>query len=1193
MLNWIAKTFAGKPGQPADDDPTAQWLRKLEKLLAARVAVSKHPWPAGYVARVVAHMASGDDPALLAMPAPLEWIASHYGELDGLYEGFEHVDVAVALRWARLLAAAWHKGGGYLKLALPNGSLWAESLLLHASGESPNSFSFHASRSSSFGITATHLEALLVADGMAPESLLVASFAGDSRQTWMGRSFTLVSRTPDYPAAVDRHLEHLRAAFRDPDANHRLHLVNMLANVPVSTLQRLGDELADFSTSSSKQVRQAVHALAGRAGAAVVGPLRRGAVEGTPEQRQHALRRLDELARELPDKGLAAFARETAAADKARSVREMFKASEAAAEGPGAVPLAYEIAVPAIDWSAAANTVDPALLAQFWHLVDQSIAKTNERAREHHATHGGRYPLRLVEAYGADDKAALARYLASPDIRPAAPCAGNPQRVGQHVREVAVSIAPRLTPVAAFRLVSWFGQVSDGEHLGYFPAAVFDAMHAATQRPTLLELATMLGEAGYRPELPLRNWCMEYGARMARDWADDAVWPFFARHADAIERLLQTPPRHAWSHDQGRVFAAIATLPRPPSNLVDALFRLALGSAKTDRAHAQRALAAQPGKETRIVEALADGKAEVRQFAADWLRRLRHAPALAALEAAVAKEKNDVVKGAMLDALQALGQPVEKYIDRAAIARDAAKSLAKGLPKDIEWFPWTALPPVHWADDGQAVSADTLRWLLAQAVKQKTPEPNAVLRKLCGLMAPRDREALGQFVLEAWIAEDLKLVSPALLNDPQHLPYAPNAGSAIASKGVLAIAAACAGERAAGTAQRYLKQWYGMRAAQGKALIAMLAWIEHPSATQLMLAIGSRFRTRGFQEEATKQAEALAERKGWTLAELADRTIPSAGFDETGMLALSYGERQFSARLLPDFKIELLNPDGKKIAALPEPRQDDDADAAKDSKKALAAARKELKSIVDLQTDRLYEALCTQRDWPAADWRDYLLAHPVVRHLVQRLVWLQTGADGGVVQAFRPLDDGTLTSRDDEEVALPADARVRLAHDSNLPADEALAWREHLADYAVAPLFAQFGKGGYALPADKSRDSALKDFEGHLLEAFALRGRATKLGYTRGAAEDGGWFHTYDKRFPTLGLQAQIRFTGNPLPETNRTVALETLSFQQTGAGMGHAVAVALSQVPAVLLSECHDDLRLIAAEGPGFDPDWQKKCEA
>ncbi|QGX39860.1 DUF4132 domain-containing protein [Permianibacter aggregans] len=635
----------------------------------------------------------------------------------------------------------------------------------------------------------------------------------------------------------------------------------------------------------------------------------------------------------------------------------------------------------------------------------------------------------------------------------------------------------------------------------------------------------------------------------------------------------------------------------------------------------------QPGKEVRIITALSDGKAEVRAIAAQWLGRLRHSPAITALEAAVSKEKHDVAKGAMLDTLQLLGQPVEKYLDREALLKEAKKSLAKGLPKDLEWFPWSALPTVRWQDSGEPVNVDVIRWLLAQAVKQKSAEPNAVLRKYCAMFLPRDREAFGQFVLETWLAEDIKPI-PAeeamkrassqaqsvhgwMTNSPQYYKDDPNfgrsveeltaiylpgflrqpAGSAIGSKGLLAVAAACAAERAAAPVARYLKEYYGTRAAQGKALIAMLAWIEHPSATQLMLSVGNRFRTKSFQEEATRQAEALAERKGWSLAELADRTIPSAGFDETGVLDLSYGQRRFSARLLPDFKVELLNPDGKKISALPDPRQDDDAEQARDAKKAFSAAKKEIKTIVELQSSRLYEALCTEREWSFDDWSRYLNQHPIMRRLLQRLVW--TASDGGaVIGTFRPLDDGTLTDCDDNELQLPSTSQIRVSHDSNLPAELVTKWQQHLIDYEITPLFQQFGKGSYALPAAKEKAQHISDFEGHLIEAFALRGRALKLGYTRGPAEDGGWFHVYEKRFPTLGLIAVLEFTGNPLPEENRTVALLNMSFVSAQGDAWQRSAERLSTVPNVLLSECYNDLRLIAAEGSGYDPEWQKKSE-
>jgi hypothetical protein len=1226
MLNWINKLVGQAPDA---NGPTEAWLQLLRGNLAKRFAAPSSPikWPASFIDRFIDHLATGGSTSVLTEADALQQALHAQGDEGRIYADFPLVAPEVGLRWAKLLTVVWQKNASSLALALPMGAQWPECLMLHAVGDSPSSYRGYGQKPPPSALLAATLESLLVADGLPPECVLTASFNGIITSAhWLARSYTLIVRSPDYAAAVDRHLESVRGSLATSEVQRRLHLVDMLADLEPRTLLRLGQELADFTTSTSKQVRQGVHAIVGRAPTAVIEPLRRSAVGGSPEQRLEALRRLGEIARTLADEPLAAFVQVTAAADKSRAVRELvtLKAAEAAAQADGLDDPA--VALPSIDWSPETNAVAPELLAEFWQLFDTSIGESRRIRRAWQASQGRPEDDSGIPTLPPEVRKGLAAYLASPDIHPSTRGTGHVSNLMQHVRDAARHLCPRMTPVSAFKLLHWFDMINGGDHLHWLGITVFNAMHLATGRPTLIELGQILVDAKVPARTVLLSYCFN---ELAAQWQNEAVWPFMATHVADIDDLLMSPPRHNWNYDAARLYQAIAMLPKPPAQLVDTLFRVALGSAKTDRAAAQEALAASPGKEERLASALTDGKAEVRQLAATWLGKLRHAPSLPALEKAVAKEKNDVTKGAMLDALQALGQPVEKYIDRAAIAREAPKALAKGIPEEIAWFPWTALPIVRWADTGEGVPEDVLRWLVVQSFKQKSPEPNAVLRKLCGMMETRDRENFGQFVLEAWLAEDVRAVSPesaqtnamrqaqqtvqSIASYPQfyqdssylgksvqelYASFLPSAqiqpaGSAIASKGLLAIASACAGERAAAPTQRYLKLWYGMRAAQGKALIAMLAWIEHPSATQLMLSIGSRFRTKSFQEEATKQAQALAERKGWTLAELADRTIPSAGFDETATLELSYGARVFTARLLPDFKTELFNPEGKKIAALPEPRQDDDAEAAKDARKALSGAKKELKSIVDLQTDRLYEALCTERDWPAADWRDYLLTHPVVRHLVQRLVWTWT-ADDGSTQSFRPLDDGTLTSRDDDALALPDTARVRIAHDSNMPADEVLAWQQHLVDYAIKPLFTQFGKGSFKLPADRATASELKDFEGHMLETFSLRGRATKLGWSRGPTEDGGWFFSYDKRFPTLGLQAVIRFTGNGLPESNRAVALESLSFERTGAstGYGGSHKIGFDKVPAVLLSECYDDLRLIAAEGKGFDPEWQKKSE-
>ena len=74
-----------------------------------------------------------------------------------------------------------------------------------------------------------------------------------------------------------------------------------------------------------------------------------------------------------------------------------------------------------------------------------------------------------------------------------------------------------------------------------------------------------------------------------------------------------------------------------------------------------------------------------------------------------------------------------------------------------------------------------------------------------------------------------------------------------------------------------------------------------------------------------------------------------------------------------------------------------------------------------------------------------------------------------------------------------------------------------------------------------------------------------------------------------------LEFTGNSLPEENRTVALTVFHFDRVageGESAGSGARMALSDVPSVLLSECWNDMRAIAAEGPGFAPDWEKKTQ-
>src|SRR5262249_8227819 len=155
-------------------------------------------------------------------------------------------------------------------------------------------------------------------------------------------------------------------------------------------------------------------------------------------------------------------------------------------------------------------------------------------------------------------------------------------------------------------------------------------------------------------------------------------------------------------------------------------------------------------------------------------------------------------------------------------------------------------------------------------------------------------------------------------------------GSAIDQKGMLALVAAAGNADCVKLCEQYIRKWFGNRLAQCKALTEVLAWIKHPLAIQALLGFATRFRTKAVRQAAQQHIEAWAERDGWTIDELADRTIPDAGFerpvDEAGQpvgdqatLVLDYGPRQFTVTLNDELQPIITTAEGKTVKAPPAP----------------------------------------------------------------------------------------------------------------------------------------------------------------------------------------------------------------------------------------------------------------------------------
>ena len=645
----------------------------------------------------------------------------------------------------------------------------------------------------------------------------------------------------------------------------------------------------------------------------------------------------------------------------------------------------------------------------------------------------------------------------------------------------------------------------------------------------------------------------------------EVSWPWYAEHLEVLRKSLtdtETAPR---------ALEIIEAFPRIPAELLPVIAEIAVGSSKVNRPLAQAALRSHPRVRELAEQGLAARTVEGRVSAAAWVGSLGRAASVPAVRTALSKEKKEVVRAALLGALGRCGGDARELRSPEVLGAEAVKGLTGGIPASLTWFDMEALPAATWAD-GSAIDPRIIQWWVVLAEKLKNPSGRGLIDLYLSLLEPADAAALAAHVTRSWMVKDTHRPSAA-----HRRTYT---SSAMADKGLLAFAVRMEGGELAGLVRSYMRD-NPSRRAQFEALVHALHANSSPEALQVLLSIARRHKMSSVQRTAEALAQEVAEERGWSAEELADRTIPTAGFSDDGLLHVSYGPREFMGRLTPDFRIELADSAGKTLKSLPAARSGEDGDAVKAAKKQLTAARKEARAVLTLQSGRLYEAMCAGRTWPVPEWRRHLVAHPLVGRLVTRLVWLMIPADGGEQVAFRPAEDGALIGIDDAELDLSDDAAVALAHRTAVSADQAAAWQAHMADYEVTPLFDQLSA---TLPNTARGQKVLIDLQGHVTDTLTLRGAATTRGYRRGAVMDGGTFDTYIKDFASANVTAVLSFTGSWVPEGNMACAIIGLSFACQGQ------EIELAAVPSVLLAECYADYKAMAALGP-FDPQWQKNA--
>lgn len=348
-------------------------------------------------------------------------------------------------------------------------------------------------------------------------------------------------------------------------------------------------------------------------------------------------------------------------------------------------------------------------------------------------------------------------------------------------------------------------------------------------------------------------------------------------------------------------------------------------------------------------------------------------------------------------------------------------------------------------------------------------------------------------------------------------------------------------------------------------------------ALMLLHGISQRVKSKPLQAKAQQCLAQLAELRGLDAEQLADRLVPDLDLAEDGTLSLDFGPRAFTVGFDEHLKPLVRDAEGKPLKDLPAPNRADDPARAEAATASWKALKKNVRALASQQIQRLERAMIQRRRWSAAEFQQYFVRHPLLRHLVRRLLWAVCApADGGVLHGLRVAEDLSFADHDDALLTLSDDAVIGLPHPLELSAAQLAAFGQIFADYEIAQPFAQLGREVFRLTAEEESAFALTRFEGKRVATGSVFGLLERGWQRNSDDDDGGWLGVLSR---PLGEGMRALFVLEPGAAIGdvKSNPVQTLGALEL-AGRGEQARLPWQRVQPILVSEVLRDVARMAA---------------
>ncbi|MEV6984166.1 DUF4132 domain-containing protein [Sphaerisporangium sp. NPDC051017] len=469
------------------------------------------------------------------------------------------------------------------------------------------------------------------------------------------------------------------------------------------------------------------------------------------------------------------------------------------------------------------------------------------------------------------------------------------------------------------------------------------------------------------------------------------------------------------------------------------------------------------------------------------------------------------------------------------LSADPLDTLPGKMPVLPEWAEIAILTPIYLRGDAGALPAEAVRHVMTMLAISRPGDPYAGLA----------------LVKEACDGRSLADFNWALFQRWQAAGYPSKESWVMNALGLLGD------DETVRRLTPLIRTWPGEGGhARAVAGLDLLATIGSEVALMHLHGIAEKVKFSGLKNRARQKMDEVAAELGLTPQELADRLVPDFGLSADGSLTLDYGRRQFVVGFDEQLKPYVADAAGKRLKNLPKPGANDDPELAPSAYQRFAGLKKDVRAVAADNIRRLEQAMVNQRRWSGEEFKRLLVGHPLLWHIVRRLVWGLYDPSGRLTGALRVAEDRSFADVEDDTLTLPDEAIVGAAHPLEL-GEKPAAWAEVFADYEILQPFPQLGRETYGLD-----ETLLAEISAAKVPTGAVIG-LERRGWRRGEPQDAGWQSWIERDVPdgrtiTIGL--------------NPGIAIGYLEFadEQTLEG------IALDGLDPITVSEILRDLREI-----------------